>query len=759
MKILGVRTSLLIAIVAGLALVLYVGISGWAGNEVTLDGLVVATIIGLSTGALYALSATGLVVVYTTTGTFNFAHGGIGVLSAFLYWELVENSSGAGLPNWLGLVLVVLVIAPLMGVLIDLILMGRVRDLPLVVQLMVTVGLLVFLLTLTGQIWQADKIRRVEYFWPGDGFSIGSYKVIWHRFAMIVVAAVIAVFLRLLLYRTRIGVAMRAVVDNRELTSLNGARPGVLSAFAWALGSSLAALAGILVAPEVEFNPTNLNNLMLIVAIAAAAFGQLRSLSLTVVGALLIGLLESHYRQWVVLGAEWSFANRAIAPIVLFLVVLALPQARLSVGRLSSGLRPIERTTHVWEGAVGAVTIVVLALVLAEGWFHFGIWDPGAWSEVSLNKAVAALVLALIGISLVPLTGWAGQVNFAPLAFAGFGAYLFLQFAGDSGNLAWLPVVGLLSAPLGAVVAVFAARLEGLYLALLTIAFALIMSNLFFTHPNVFPTSHSFSPLHIDVGLFRIDFDSRYRFFMLLATMFALAVFGLVTLRRSRYGRRWVAMQDSQAAAATIGVNVVWTKIVVYASSAAIAGMAGVFWAVSRVTVDPVRDFDLLVGFTIVLLMAAAGLSFPIAGLFLSFQFVFEALAQRLGATGNVEWLVWILEDFLARFGPGLLAIGMVVNQRGAIFEMGKGFAPLLPWRHDAREELQRERAKKRAPEVGALGLTQPFTNELVVALDHELGVIDDVTPTGGYHHGVAVNGSTPRVGAAVTSTTETGHG
>ena len=745
MKRIPIRTSLFVAIGAALASMILLIWRYGADTEVTSEKIVVATVVGLTIGALYALSATGLVVVYTTTGTFNFAHGGIGVFSAFVYWELVENRDGAELPQWLGLLIVVLFVAPALGIAIDLILMRRLRAAPLVVQLMVTVGLMVFLLTLTGQIWQADKIRSVSFFWEGEGFSIGEQKVAWHRFANLVIAAIIAVLLRILLFRTRMGVAMRAVVDNRDLTALNGARPGALSAFAWALGSSMAALAGILVAPEVEFNPTNLNSLMLIVAISAAAFGQLRSLPLTVAGGLLIGVLESYTREWINLGADFPFAGRAVAPIVLFLVVLALPQARLSVGRVSNNLRPIERTTRVWEGCLGAITLIVLGWVIARGALNFIIWDPGEWSSISLNKGISAMVLALIGLSLVPLTGWAGQVNFAPLAFAGFGAFVFLRLGlwfglddtAGTGNLIWLPVVGLLCAPLGALVAVFAARLSGLYLALLSLAFALIASNLLFSHPQVFPRVHTYQDLYLDVGLFRLDFDTRFSFFMLLVTMFALGMLSLIILRRSRFGRRWVAMQDSQAAAATVGVNVIWTKIVVYATSSAMAGMAGVFWATSKSTVD-FRDFDLLNGLTIVLLMAAAGMSFPIAGLFLSFQFVFEGLAERLEQTGNVAFLVWMLRDFLAKFGPGLLAIGMVVNQRGAIFEMGKGFAPLLPWRSDAREEMAAERATKRNAEIGGLGLTEPFTSESVIKLDHALGIVDDVTPGAGYHHGVS---------------------
>ena len=724
------------AFVGGAAFLIVIVWLNWAGNDVAGDSMLVATITGISIGSLYAISATGLVVVYTTTGTFNFAHGGIGVFSAFLYWELVENNDGLGLPNWLGLLAVVVVVAPAMGVVLDIVLMRRLRNAPMVVQLMVTVGLMVFLLTLTGQLWQGDRSRQVEFFWPGEGPTFGDFRVTWHRFLVILVAAVIAVLLRTLLFRTRIGVAMRAVVDNRELTALNGARPGVLSSFAWALGASLAALAGILVAPEIRpLDPGNLNNLMLIAAITAAAIGQLKYLPMTVFGALLIGLLEKHQSQWLSFGADWPFARDAVAPVLLFIVVLALPQSRLAVGRASSNLRPIERTTTWWEGAIGALALITIGTVFANGHLNFGVWDPGPWDQIALNNGIAALTLAMIALSLIPLTGWAGQINFAPLAFAGFGAFIFLEFAGDSGNLLWVPVVGLLCAPLGAVVALFAARLSGLYLALLSLAFALVMGKLVLPHPKIFPTIHRFE----DPNLFGYQIDSRYRFFVTLLCFLAFGIFALVLLRRSRFGRRWIAMQDSEAAAATVGVNTIVTKVIVYAFSAAIAGTAGVFWALSKGSVDSGRGFELLANFEIVLLMAAAGLALPSAALFLAFIPLTQALGGRLDDTGSVPWLVWLFDDFLAKFGPGLLAIGMVVNQRGAIFEMGRGFAPILPWRSDARAELAAERASKKLPEIGGLGLSEPFTNEAVVGLDNALGIVDDVTPSGGYTRAVAL--------------------
>ena len=723
------RPSVGVALATAAALIGYIVVRYGKGGLDRKD-LQVALIVGLANGALYAISAAGLVVVYTTTGVFNFGHGAIGVLAAFLYWELTVEQ---GWPNLGALIIVVLVIAPLIGIVLDMVLMRRLRTAPLVVQLMVTVGLMVFLLSLVGQIWAQDQSRRVpKLFGDNAGFDLFGVQVLWHRFLVIVVAIVVAIVLRLLLYQTRLGVAMRAVVDNRDLAALTGARSEVVSGFAWALGAALASLAGILIAPEVEFNPTNLNAIVFI-ALAAATFGQLRNLPLAVIGALIIGLLQAGTSQLTDLrGSGFPFASDAVAPVVLVLAVLALPVSRLEVGRVAANLRPRERVTSPAEGLFGSVMLVVALVVLANGWLHFGVWDPGEWGSIGLSRANLTLTLAMMGISLVPLTGWAGQINFAPLVFAGFGAWLYLELGDGSGNILWLPVIGLLTAPLGALVALPAARLRGLYLALMSMAFVQIMSLLVFPHNSVFPdgsTGDQYAPFELPGGAV---IDERKEFLILAGVVLGITIFALVCLRRSRYGRRWVALNDSQAASATVGVNVAATKIIVYATSAGIAGMAGVMWATNNGSVDKVRDFDLIFGITIVLLMAAAGLSMPAAALFLSFQPVFLSLSERLDDTGNVPWLVWIL-DQLRIFGPGMLAIGMVVNQRGAIFEMGKGFSPLLPWRRDAREELAAERAAARDPEIGELGVDRPFTPDDVLVLDKHLGITADVTPPEGY--------------------------
>lgn len=726
---LGLRPPVaLAALLAGIGATV-IAIFNWRGIPVTGGTFLVATYVGLFLGALYAMYATGLVVVYTTTGVFNFAQGAIGVFAAFLYWELHVNR---GWHSILALFVVVGLFAPALGILLDIVIMRRLRTASLVVQLMVTVAIMVLLLSVVSDIWESGPSRPVPYFFGvSNGIDLGPARLPWHRFIVILLAVAIAITLRYLLRRTRIGTAMRAVVDNRELAALNGARPNVVSSTSWALGSMLGALGGILIAPEFQdLVPTTLNNVV-IIAFAAAAFGALRNLPMAVMGAMLIGLLTAHTREWLDFGPDFRFANRSIAPLILLFVVIALPQTRLEVGRLAHNLRRHERYTKCWEGLLGCGVIILLAVALSGGWLDFGIWDPGAWGGRELNSANEAMAFALIGLSLVPLIGWAGQINFAPLAFAGFGAFVYLKLAGDSGNGYWILLVGLLCAPLGALVALPAARLRGLYLALMTMAFAQAMSLIFFPHSWVMPTlgvGVQFPPLK----LFSVTFDDRRGFFLLMVCVFVIFVFGLVLLRRSRYGRRWMAINDSQAASATLGIPVVWTKVVVYAVSASLAGIAGVFWATVSGNVDSVQGFDLLIGFNIVLLVAAAGVSIPVAGIFLIFIPLFTGLGHRLEDAGNVDFLVTLL-DILTTYGPGMLVLGMVFNPRGAIFEMGRGFSPILPWRSDARAEIAAENAQKREPEIGELGLERPFTPEEVIAIDRRLEILDDVVPKEGY--------------------------
>src|SRR4029077_819217 len=191
---------------------------------------------------------------------FNFAQGGIGMFMAYVDWELTVHR---GLPQAVALPLCVLVIAPIIGIGLDRLIMRHVQGRPLVVQLMVTVGLMFAFIAVANTIWNQGESHSMPPLFANKGFNIGDVTLTWHRFITVVLAVLLAIGLRFLLFHTRLGIAMRAVVDNRDLAALEGARPAVLSSFAWALGCAVAALAGILIAPETADMSTTVLTLLI----------------------------------------------------------------------------------------------------------------------------------------------------------------------------------------------------------------------------------------------------------------------------------------------------------------------------------------------------------------------------------------------------------------------------------------------------------------------------------------------------------------
>src|SRR5919198_1273747 len=233
------------------------------------------TVLGLFTGAAYAIAAGGLVLTYTTTRVFNLAHGAIGMVMSFVYWQLAVAWQ---LPVWASLGLVLLVVAPAFGVLIERVMMRGLGDAPVSYHSLLTIGL----------------------------------------------SMLVAGGLYLLLNRTRIGTAMRASVDNPTLLALYGGRPERVSMVSWAVGVSLGALAGIVLTPVLSLDYFELT-LLVINAYAAAMLGRLRSLPLTFVGAMLLGLLQSYAIGYLPPG-ELLIGFRAVIPtLLLFGVLLFVP--------------------------------------------------------------------------------------------------------------------------------------------------------------------------------------------------------------------------------------------------------------------------------------------------------------------------------------------------------------------------------------------------------------------------------------------------
>jgi branched-chain amino acid transport system permease protein len=548
-------------------------------------------VIGIVYGATYAVTASGLVVTYATSGVFNFAHGAIGMMAAFTYWAL---HGPAGLPSLLAAALVVLVLAPLAGAAIERGLVRGVHGAPLTSTIGVTVGLMLALIGIASVLWDPQTARPVPSFFSiADVVRVAGVNVTYDQLTALGVAAVVAVALRLLLFRTRAGLSMRAVVDDPALVALAGRSPARSAQLGWAVGAALAAAGGVLVATQTNTLDIEALTFLVVSAYAAAIFGRLRSVPLTFVGAMVLGIAVSFTSSSYVpqtLNNDLQLAQ-TMPMVLLFVVLLVLPQGRLRTHDAirPAGLRvPSLRATAVAGAALVAVTWVV----------------SGFLTDGQTTLASEGLALALVMLSLVLLTGYAGQVSLCQLTFAGLGAFAMGKVGGGASPLGLLAAVGL-AGGVGLLVALPAIRLRGLYLALGTLAFASAMDSAFFGDVRVFGLN-----LALPVGrapVLWMSFATGRSYLVLLAAVFALAGVGVLALRRGRFGRRLVAMNDSPAACATAGISVVRTKLAVFGLSAALAGLAGALYGgVSGLVVN--SDFEMLASLALLLLATVWGI-------------------------------------------------------------------------------------------------------------------------------------------------------
>ena len=544
------------------------------------------TFVGLLYGSAYAIAASGLVLTYTTTRVFNLGQGAISMLMAYTYWQLKVSD---GLPTWLSIALVLLVIAPALGVLIERVAARNLGNAPVSVMLVVTIGLFVLIIGIAQQIWSASTGRSVNPFFPTDSFTIGTFHLSYHNAITIVLAVVIAAALYVLLNRTRVGTSMRAAVDNPELLSLFGGAPNRVSMLSWALGSSLSGLAGILLVSTVGLDYYQLTFLV-IDAFAAAVIGRLSSLPMTFVGAILVGLgqgYSGYLPQWQVLE---GFRD-ALPTIVLFVVLIFLPQARLRVGQIK-GVLAAPVPSRFRSAQIGVLTVIAVG-VLASA------FNPT--NQLELGEGLA---YALVMLSLVLVSGYGGFVSMAQLSFMGIGAAVVCKLETHNPLIIVLAVV--VCGLAGALVALPVLRLTGLYLALATFAFAQLMDKLVFQTNALFGFGgqlHAKRP-HI-LGF---TFESYGPYVTLMGVVFVLVAMGLLVLRRGALGRILIAMRDSQIASSTLGLNQRWFRVGIFALAGAVAGLGGAMFAELTGNASA-NQFQALYGLEVLLLAVIFGVT------------------------------------------------------------------------------------------------------------------------------------------------------
>jgi branched-chain amino acid transport system permease protein len=620
-----------------------------------MEQFVQATIIGLATASILAVAATGLVLTYTTTGIFNFAHGALGMLGAFAYWQLRVDW---GWPAPLALLVVLGVLAPLAGALIERVIMRGLTDAPESVRVVVTISLLVALLGAGLWIWDPGDPYPIRRFWGVSSIEVAGVVVPYHEVAAMATAAALAVGLRLLLYSSRPGIAMRAAVDDRSLAALNGARPDRSAMLAWAIGCACAALSGILMAPLIQLAHLPLT-LLIVNAYAAAMIGRLRNLPMTFLGAVVVGLLDA----WAIryLPKDSIVLNQfrfALPAIVLFAVLLVLRQPRPRGHGMKRTREVVPRPS--WTGS----------LITAAAFVGAGLYLSQVLTDSNALSAARIVALSIIGLSLVPLVGFAGQLSLCQMSFACIGA-IVMAHHGPAGEPIGLVYATLAAALVGALVALPAIRLGGLYLALATGAFAVFLDLWIFKL-----RSFDLGPFHIELfqagslTVRRPDLPgtgTNGGLLVVLTVTFALLYLVVVGIRRSSFGQKLLAMKESPAAAATLGINLVALKGAAFVLSAGMAGLGGALYAGSAAGSVSPDQFAFITSLPLLLLGVVGGIGSAagamLAGVILG------------GMPLVVDHYSWFQN--ISRVLPGTMGIALGRNPNGIVQALREGFAPL----------------------------------------------------------------------------------
>ena len=377
------------------------------------------------------------------------------------------------------------------------------------------------------------------------------------------------------------------------------------------------------------------------------------------VGGLIIGLTIAFQQTFLNWGGRWTSAPNAIPAIILFLALLFVPDSRIAIRPKA---RPAgERGASVERALVGFIIIFTLATIAA-----------GVLSRTSIRDVTLAMLTAFIMLSLVPLTGWANQISLGQIALAGCGAFALVQW-GDGGSVLGLAIAAAFAVPVGILMAAPAVRLQGLYLALATMAFARMTEFLFFAQPSVYGSSDRLVPRlelfgwHVSdpFNLLGMSVPEDGGFLLFATAVFCLVGLLIVWLRRRAFARRVIAMRESPVAAVTIGVNRTMTKLVVFAFSAAIAGLAGGLFGIFYGSVGT-QTFELTLGLPYLLLLVLGGVGLVAGAVFGGFalsSFTWLAAAIPLAV---LEWF--------QRIGPGMAGVGIGRNPEGAVVEMSNSF-------------------------------------------------------------------------------------
>lgn len=536
---------------------------------------------GIVRGMVYGLLGIGIVLVFRASGVINFASGQFGTLGASIMAVLFVNE---GIPFAVTVPLAI-VTGALVGGLTELLVVRRLFNQPRLLLFVATVGVSQVILLLQLQLPQIDL--PVSYPTPiEDRWNLGNLVVRGDQLIVLVAVPVIVVALAFLLQRTRFGLSVRSAADNPGAASLSGIRVKSVSTQVWVLAGALASVSALLAGPVLNQRASDvsvaLGPSLLLFALTAALVGGMTSFPLTMAGGVLLGVVDI-----LVFANSTEEPGTNILVMFVLLVILVLLRARSEADESAWTLTPRARpgaAELLHHPLARAVRYGGIAVLIAVGLLLPQFEDlPSRLIDYS-----TVLVFLMVAVSATVLTGWAGQLSLGQFGFVAVGAYLTAYYGNSMGFLPSMALGTLWGVLIAVVIGIPALRVRGLYLGIITLGFALVVSGYLILQDR-FNNSFTGFGARLEpptIGPWDFATDKRaYYYFCFGAAMLVILV--VTHFRRTGIGRSLLAVRDNELNAAAYTVSPTRAKLIAFALSGGVAALAGGLFAAGHVTQLP----------------------------------------------------------------------------------------------------------------------------------------------------------------------------
>ena len=621
--------------------------------------LVTTLVIGLSLGAVYALLAAGVTVVYQAVRIPNVAVVAIGTFAAVLHGDLMtaDGRFGSGMGWWAALAVAVAA-AVVLGLVCDWLTRGlREQIVPSLVALL---GCSALLLAGVNAVWGSEAKLL-----PAPSPTLlgqGELKIASSDLMTILVATGVWLALWVFLRRTRLGLALRAQGSEPEAARMAGVDPASVSRLAWVISSALGAVAMTLALHPVLVN-TYESTVYVAFAVAAAAFGGFRSLPRAALAGLVLGVVPSVFEpRDLSLGGVGNLVALLLLALVLFRrpgvvgrpaldEIFSSPSAdnARSAARRRAAVTAAHRPLPVWARRASVAAVVLL----------LGVAVPALSGDVALDAWARGIAVFLICTSIVVVSGWTGDVPLGQVAFAGIGAYLVGNLTGRAGlpHFAAIPLAALAAVPYAVAIGVPAFRSRGrLAFAALSLLGMVVAATLLWG-PGARWFTGRVTIVHRPGWMDAFTGRPAVSYYLVALAVAAAVVWFATNLHRSRVGRAWAAGRDSDAATRSLGIDPAHYRLVALSFSAVIAALGGILLAYGEHPLDPTRFAVFLsVQYFLYTVVGGARSLAGVAVVVFAFE-IAPALGQGSPPTGPGSVLVLgALAALTVAFVPGGLA-------------------------------------------------------------------------------------------------------